>query len=108
MIHHCCDHMQREVQRQCEQHPDRFDCPDCLVHYSAKFREYGLIIHDGGDSSSTIVFCPWCGAKLPESYRDRWFGELERLGIDPGLGAVPVAYQSSAWWETAELGPRPS
>jgi len=50
MDEHCCEDMRREAARVCEQHADRFDCPDCLVHYSPKFREYGLIIHDAGTS----------------------------------------------------------
>jgi hypothetical protein len=68
---HCCEVMRREVERVCDQHPDRFNCPDCLVHYSPRFREYGLIVHDGGSSTCLIRFCPWCGAQLPESLRDQ-------------------------------------
>ena len=83
MERHCCEDMRREVERVCVEHPDRLDCPDCLLHYSSRFREYGLIVHDGGSSSVGIRFCPWCGARLPESLRDRWFEELEALGIDP-------------------------
>jgi hypothetical protein len=90
--------MRREVERVCDQHPDRHDCPDCLVGYSPAFREYGLLIHDGGSSSSRIRFCPWCGAWLPESLRDEWFAEMERRGIDPWEGEVPAEFQSSAWW----------
>lgn len=66
---HCCDDMRREVGRVCDQHPDRFDCPDCLIHYSLPYREYGLIVHDGGSAVIRIRFCPWCGEKLPESLR---------------------------------------
>jgi hypothetical protein len=69
MDRHCCEDMRREVERSCEQHPDRFDCPDCLVHYWPELREYGLIVHDGGSSVIVIRFCPWCGAKLPDSLR---------------------------------------
>jgi hypothetical protein len=90
--------MRRQLERVCNQHPDRFDCPDCLVHYSARFREYGLIVHDGGSSSCLIRFCPWCGARLPDSLRDEWFAELERQGIDPGADEVPAEFQSAAWW----------
>jgi hypothetical protein len=92
--------MQREAERVCDQHPDRFDCPDCLIAYSPKFREYGLIIHDGGRSSIRIRFCPWCGQQFAESLRDRWFEELDLLGIDPGMGEVPEEFQSAAWWST--------
>jgi ribosomal protein S27AE len=45
-------------------HKDRFDCPDCLIHYGEKTGEYGIIIHDGGTSFLTIQFCPWCGKEL--------------------------------------------
>jgi hypothetical protein len=90
--------MRRQVERVCDQHPNRFDCPDCLVSYSPRFREYGLIVHDGGTAVSGIRFCPWCGARLPESLRDRWFAELEALGIDPGGGEVPQRFRSAEWW----------
>jgi hypothetical protein len=70
-MEHCCETMRREVERRCEEHPDRFDCPDALIAYSPRFHEYGIIIHDGGSSVSRIEFCPWCGSRLPESLRDR-------------------------------------
>ena len=65
MERHCCEDMRSEVERHCDQHPDRFDCPDCLIHYSPRLRAYGLIVHDGGSSTIRIRFCPWCGARLP-------------------------------------------
>lgn len=65
MERHCCDRMKQEVEYVCEQHPNRFECPDCLLHFSPKHRQYGLIVHDGGKSSIGIRFCPWCGAALP-------------------------------------------
>jgi hypothetical protein len=58
------------VQSACAEHPSRFDCPDAIVDYQARFDEYGLIVHDGGTSVVTIGYCPWCGARLPESKRD--------------------------------------
>jgi hypothetical protein len=61
---HCCDTMRENVERTCDRHPDRFDCPDCLVAYSERTGAYGLIVHDGGRSSVAIRFCPWCGAEL--------------------------------------------
>lgn len=67
---HCCEEMRTQVERVCDQHPDRFDCPDCLVTFLPQFREYGLLIHDGGSSFCRIWFCPWCGARLPESLRE--------------------------------------
>ncbi|MFD8740434.1 DUF6980 family protein [Streptomyces sp. NPDC059618] len=77
---HCCETMTTNVNFHCDAHEDPYTCPDALVEFSARFQEYGLIIHDGGTSSVTIDFCPWCGHRLPESQRDRWFDELTAPG----------------------------
>jgi len=90
MNKHCCQRMEEAVTNTCEDHDDRHECPDCLIDYNYKFNEYGLIIHDGGSSVMTIEFCPWCGSKLPESRRDEWFDEQEKIGItDPQNQALP-------------------
>lgn len=93
---HCCDEMRRHLENDCPVHPDRFDCPDCLVNYIPKFREYGLIVHDGGSSVIGIQFCPWCGTRLQTSLRDRWFEELQKLGIEPD--DAPEEYRTDAWY----------
>jgi hypothetical protein len=63
MATYCCDRMAADLAQVCDQHADRFDCPDALV---AEVRGgFGLIIHDGSSSLVTISFCPWCGAHLP-------------------------------------------
>jgi hypothetical protein len=61
---HCCERMRESVEYTCERHPDRFDCPDCLVDHDPNRQVYGLIIHDGGSSTIAIDYCPWCGASL--------------------------------------------
>jgi hypothetical protein len=63
---HCCEDMKRNVEYTCDQHPNRSDCPDCLIEYLPRFRQYGILVHDGGSSMVTISYCPWCGAKLPD------------------------------------------
>ena len=73
--------MTAAISTDCALHPSRSDCPDALVAYVPKSEEYGLLIHDGGTSSATIAFCPWRGALLPESKRDRWFDTLERMRV---------------------------
>jgi hypothetical protein len=78
----------------------RFQDPDVLLAYSEVFDDYGIIYHDGGESRQIINYCPWCGAKLPDSKRDRWFDELEKLGIDdPIEQEYPEKYKTSAWWK---------
>gem|GEM_PF-1314340 len=67
---HCCGVMESELGRECEDHSDAFDCPDCIVYYSKQLGEYGILIHDGGSSYSVINYCPWCGAKLPTANQE--------------------------------------
>ena len=91
--------MRNQAEFSCEQHASPYDCPDALVSYSPKFNEYGLIVHDGGSSSVRISHCPWCGCRLPESLRERWFEELEELGFDdPLVQDIPQKYTTDAWY----------
>ncbi len=102
---HCCDKMEDEIVRVCDQHDRRWDCPDALIHYIPKFNEYGVIIHDGGQSVMGITFCPWCGSRLPESMRDRWFSELEALGFDdPSEEDIPEQYTDDRWHSQPKHG----
>jgi len=96
---HCCNEMSEMVTYTCDRHPDRFDCPDCLINYSPMFDEYGIIIHDGGTAVSSINFCPCCGSRLPDSKRDLWFEELAALGFDdPFEEEIPEQYLTDAWY----------
>ena len=96
----CCDRMKEELERTCSHGHTREECPDVVIVYIAKFDEYGLPVRDGGSSKVSIQFCPWCGQRLPESKRDRWFDELEARGIDPLGDSVPSEYQTDAWYST--------
>lgn len=97
---HCCQSMKKAVSSPHEG-ADCHASPDCLIDYNCKFDEYGIVIHDGGSSVLTIEFCPWCGSKLPESRRDEWFEELERIGItDPQDKTIPAKYLSNEWYES--------
>ena len=98
MKKHCCDRMTEQVTFHCPDHADPFDCPDSLIAYSLKFDECGIIIHDGGTSSSIIDYCPWCGSKLPESKRDLWFKQLEKMGFDnPWEQDIPKEFETDEW-----------
>lgn len=94
----CCDTMKAELEKVCAAGHAPRECPDTLVAYVAKFDEYGLVVHDGGTSLVQILFCPWCGSRLPESKRDGWFAEMERRQIDPWQDEVPAEFQSDAWY----------
>ncbi len=72
------------------------------VVYEPRFREYSLALLES-DAHQLIRFCPWCGAELPESLRDRFFDELDRLGVDYPNEIPPARYRTDAWWR--EGGP---
>jgi hypothetical protein len=91
----CCAAMTAALRFECAQHADPFECPDSLVVYNEVFDEYGLIVHDGGPSYVLIDFCPWCGMRLPESQRDRWFDETEAKGFTDEN--MPPDYKTGAW-----------
>jgi hypothetical protein len=94
--------MNETVDMVCSQHPNLSDCPDAVIAYSPQFDEYGLMIHDGGTSRVLIAFCPFCGSRLPQSKRERWFAELERRGVhDPWAEPVPAGFESDEWWRKA-------
>lgn len=68
--------------------------------YIDKFDEYGIIVHDGGESFIGIQYCPWCGKKLPDSKREEWFRQLEKLGFDSPLEEdIPEKYKTGAWYQ---------
>lgn len=60
----CCDDMRRQLTFTCTDHVDLSDCPDSLIVHSQKSGEFGIRVHDGGTSSISIHYCPWCGARL--------------------------------------------
>jgi hypothetical protein len=79
---------------------DCFNDNYSLIYYDEKFDEFGIIIHDGGNSFLEINYCPWCGKRLPQSKRNRWFDELEQLGYESPLEMdIPNEYKSSKWYK---------
>lgn len=76
--------------------------PDYPIVYHDTFREYGLQIQDGGPSTYELVYCPFCGERLPSSVRDRWFDALEAQGPDVDSPDLPAAFTTGAWWRDPE------
>lgn len=64
MSTNCCEPMAYDLSQKCDRHfTTRYECPDALIERTKN--GFGLIIHDGGTSVIEIMFCPWCGKKLP-------------------------------------------
>jgi hypothetical protein len=68
-----------------------------------KFREYGILYTDGGSSFQVMEYCPWCGARLPESLRGEWFDAIETMGPEPDDENIPKEYLSEEWHGDAEV-----
>jgi hypothetical protein len=104
MTKHCCEDMKRNVEYKNET-LGKYDCPDNLITYVSKMDEYGIVIHDGGSSYIKIEFCPWCGAKLPESKRDLWFETLSGMGykFPAGEDNLPEEFETDEWWKKRGL-----
>lgn len=95
---HCCETMSKALDHACEQRADPWDCPDTALIYHEPFAEYGIPIRDGGMSYLRIDNCPWCGARLPQSQRDRWFDAVEAADLDPDdLDKLPERFLSAVW-----------
>lgn len=62
----CCDMMREQLEQTCNLHSPE-NCPDVVVLYSPRNREYTLPVRDGGDSGIIIRYCPWCAAHLAAS-----------------------------------------
>ena len=76
------------------------DAEDRLVIYIPYLQEYGLPIYDGGTSYLLIKYCPWCGAKLPKSKRNKWLSTMNKLGYSsPFSQNVPDVYLLEDWEE---------
>jgi hypothetical protein len=91
----CCEAMTGALAFDCAQHEDPFACNDQLIVYNEIFDEIGILVHDGGPSYVLMQFCPWCGTRLPESQRNRWFDETEAKGFTDET--MPLDYRSGEW-----------
>ena len=97
---YCCEMMKRNAA--CE--TDAFR-KDKTIFYSKRFDEYMIPLSEDGVSGICIAYCPWCGKKLPESKRERWFEELEAMGIEFSLldtEQVPPDYLDDSWWRRSD------
>lgn len=90
-MNHCCDEMKNHLDK-------------VKINYSPNFREYGIDYEDG-ISQQVIDYCPWCGSKLPERLRDKWFDIIwDELNLDgPEDPKLPDEFKSDQWWKKRNL-----
>lgn len=94
---YCCKNMEYFLRNNRKE--GDFDSDD-IIYYAPQYDEYGIVIHDSGKSYIKMIYCPWCGKKLPDSKKDLWFDELEKIGLfNPFEEEVPEKFKSDAWWQ---------
>ena len=86
-VEFCCDRLRLAI-----------ESDEVPVVYTAKYREFGIRVLDGGTSNIELLYCPWSGHQLPESLRTRWFKELEQRGIDPVKDQIPPEFGDERWY----------
>ncbi len=70
-----------------------------VVDWIASWDEYLVPVAHDGYAATLMRFCPWCGARLPESKRELWYQSLYQLGYsDPGEDDIPPEFHSDRWW----------
>jgi hypothetical protein len=87
----------------CEKMRNAVADPDIPIVFSAKLREYGISVLDGGTSYMVIQYCPWCGKKLPGSLRDEWIARIKKLGLEPGDTRIPAEMLDDRWYREAKI-----
>lgn len=56
------------------------------------------------DWTQDMSFCPFCGSAWVSALEDKWWAEIEALGIDGDnfadiLNRVPEKFRTAAWWK---------
>jgi hypothetical protein len=92
-----CVHMAFQASFACEKHKDKNECSHAIIIYDDRFDEYFIGPRGGGGDYVLIKNCPFCGTKLPESKRDRYFDELDANGFT--IDNMPSIYLSGEWFK---------
>ena len=93
----CCDAMRYHSSNHCPVHSSPFECPDWLILHDEATGNYGIIIHDGGQSYIKIDYCPWCGHKLVSEKG------LFRKWITSGGKKWFILHQYFGWFRAVRL-----
>lgn len=91
---------------------------DKSVQYEPHTRSYYIetahsFQYEGTDKDaavivSTLIYCPWCGVKLPKNLFEEWVETVEsKFNIDTldreQLKTIPEEYMTEEWWKKRNL-----
>lgn len=91
---HCCFSMDVQLHKEA-----------AFLYYDSQYREYGIDLPIGG---VLLVYCMFCGKKLPESLRREWHDILEQeYGLESpdeeDQNKVPQEFWTDEWWKQRGL-----
>ena len=93
---HCCSTMNDRLDPEC--HVDELS----LVEYNHDTRSYRFVIrYDNGESHGVrlpLMYCPWCGRKLPEDLSE----EMEEV-LEKEYGITSKNWDSPEWNDDTHL-----
>mgnify|MGYP003386840985 CR=1 FL=1 len=97
-MEHCCKTMGAVLDHDCS-----------AIVYHPVVREYSILNRDKRSTRLTpLVFCPWCGKRMPPPLRSEWLSVFAKLGLEmprarkPLPAALPKKYTTDAWWRPRE------
>ncbi|WP_174410666.1 DUF6980 family protein [Desulfovibrio psychrotolerans] len=70
------------------------------LSYDEIFREYYIKLR-GTNARQGILYCPWCGEKLPRSVRDVYYQIIEKEcgeNFDIRTDSIPERVSKPNWW----------
>ena len=100
MIKHCCITMDDFIEEN-----------KVAIYYDKEFRRYSIGMKNGTGAVQTMIYCPWCGSKLPKSLFNKWFDVLESeygledihvLEIEENP-KIPKEFKTDEWWKKRGL-----
>jgi hypothetical protein len=77
-----------------------------ILYYDKQYREYGVDLLERG--GMLIDYCMFCGKKLPQSLRKKWYVILEEeYGLESpdeeDKKKVPQEFLTDEWWKKRGL-----
>jgi hypothetical protein len=95
----CCDEIYSHLigdEHGCEIHFEYFpDTRDYAIPYKKKF----------GSGSQAVLYCPWCGSKLPSSLNNKMIDVLKNeYSIEKYEDLrLPSEFKTDEWWKKRGL-----
>ena len=80
------------------------------IYYDSRYREYHIPFSNY--AAQGIEYCPWCGKRLPKSFRDKYFEILETeyriddVGLAQDNNTLPEEFNTDKWWKKRKLRTR--